>query len=64
MYKNNELINNLIKEFEVKGEIAVNNGLEELFIEAMDDKGGYSYASSINKEFKDSREAQIEKLKE
>ncbi|WP_163195443.1 hypothetical protein [Clostridium thermarum] len=62
MYKNNELINNLIKEFEVKGEIAVNNGLEELFIEAMDDKGSYSYASSINKEFKDSREAQIEKL--
>lgn len=55
MYKNNELINNLIKEFEVKAEIAAKNGLEELFIEAEDDKGSYSYVSSINEKFKDSR---------
>jgi hypothetical protein len=32
-------------------------GSEELFIQSVDDKEGYAYVSSTNREFRDSREA-------
>jgi 3-isopropylmalate dehydratase small subunit len=48
-----ELINSL----EANGEISIINGTNELFIQNVDDKEGYSYVSSTNEEFGSSREA-------
>jgi hypothetical protein len=47
----------LIDALEAKGEISINDGTNELFIESVDDKEGYSYVSSTNEEFSSSREA-------
>ena len=50
-------INKIASELEAKGEVSVLAGSEELFIQSIDDKEGYSYVSSTNREFRDSREA-------
>lgn len=50
-------IQELINTLEAKGEISINDGNESVFIQSVDDKEGYTYVSSTNKEFKDSREA-------
>lgn len=42
---------------EEDGELSIYNGVKELFIQSVDDKEGYSYVSSTNKEFGSSREA-------
>ena len=51
------MFNELIEVLETKGEISITDGINELFIQTVDDKEGYSYVSSTNKEFGSSREA-------
>lgn len=51
--KSEELTNAL----EENGELSLYNGSKELFIQAIDDKEGYSYVSSTNEEFGNSKEA-------
>ncbi|WP_097028295.1 hypothetical protein [Clostridium peptidivorans] len=51
------MINELINALEAKGEISINDGTEEFFIQNVDDKEGYSYVSSTNEEFASSRAA-------
>lgn len=51
------MINELINTLEEKGEISINDGTEEFFIQNVDDKEGYSYVSSTNEEFESSRAA-------
>ncbi|WP_160671022.1 hypothetical protein [Clostridium sp. C8-1-8] len=50
-------LDELTESLEEKGEISITDGINELFIEAIDDKEGYSYVSSTNEEFDNSREA-------
>jgi hypothetical protein len=50
-------IDKIINALETEGEISVTAGSEELFIQSVDDKEGYAYVSSTNREFRDSREA-------
>ncbi|WP_238884053.1 hypothetical protein [Clostridium sp. YIM B02551] len=57
MEKDNIMANNLIDTLETKGEITITDGVKELFIEAVDNKEGYSYVSNTNEEFGSSREA-------
>lgn len=47
----------LVNTLEAKGEISINDGFNSIFIQTIDDKEGYAYVSSTNKEFKDSKEA-------
>ncbi|MBE6066703.1 MAG: hypothetical protein E7211_03240 [Clostridium lundense] len=51
------IIDKLIDTLEAKGEISLNDGAKELFIQTVDDKEGYSYVSSTNQEFVSSRDA-------
>lgn len=51
------IVNEMVSILEKTGEISINDGYKELFIQAVDDKEGYEYVSSTNNEFKDSREA-------
>ena len=51
------MFNELIEVLETKGEISITDGINELFIQTVDDKEGYSYVSSTNKEFGSSQEA-------
>jgi hypothetical protein len=55
--ENTQLINEMIDVLESSGEITMSDGLKEIFIQSVDDKEGYSYVSSTNKEFKGSKEA-------
>ncbi|MBK1811159.1 hypothetical protein JHL18_11010 [Clostridium sp. YIM B02505] len=57
MKKNQKLIDELINSLETKGEISLTNNTNELFIESVDDKEGYSYVSSTNEEFGTSKDA-------
>lgn len=57
MDSNSEAIDKLIDELETNGELTINRGKMNLFIQAVDDKEGYAYVSSTNKEFKNSKEA-------
>jgi hypothetical protein len=57
MHKNGEIIDKIVSDLENLGEISINDGSKELFIQAVDDKEGYSYVSSTNREFRNSREA-------
>lgn len=54
---------NLINILAENGEISMSNGKEELFIESIDDKEGYSYVSSTNKEFGSSKTAIVWAIK-
>lgn len=47
----------LVETLETNGTISMTDGIKELFIESIDDKEGYSYVSSTNKEFGSSQEA-------
>lgn len=47
----------MIEALEINGEIRLSNEEQELTIQSIDDKDGYSYISSTNKQFDDSREA-------
>lgn len=51
------LIEEMIEALEINGEICLYGEDQELSIQSIDDKEGYSYVSSTNKEFDDSREA-------
>lgn len=42
---------------EEDGELSIYDGEKELFIQSVDDKEGYSFVSSTNEEFSNSREA-------
>jgi hypothetical protein len=57
MDKNQKIIDELIDKLEAKGEITVTDGVNDLFIESVDDKEGYSYVSSTNEEFGNSIDA-------
>lgn len=57
MGENPAVLDKLIDSLEAKGEISITDGINELFIATVDDKEGYSYVSSTNKEFASSREA-------
>ncbi|GFP75828.1 hypothetical protein [Clostridium fungisolvens] len=57
MEKNQKVIDELIDVLESKGEIILKNETNNLFIESIDDKEGYSYVSSTNEEFSTSKEA-------
>jgi len=57
MEQNPIVLNELIDVLEANGEISITDGIKELFIETVDDKEGYSYVSSTNEEFGNSREA-------
>jgi hypothetical protein len=50
-------IDRIASALEAKGEVSMMAGSEELFIQSIDDKEGYVYVSSTNREFRDSREA-------
>lgn len=56
MDKTQEIINELIGILEAKGEVSL-SGENNLFIESIDDKEGYSYVSSTNEEFATSKDA-------
>lgn len=47
----------LVNELETNSEITIKCGNEEIFIQSVDDKEGYSYVSSTNEEFRNSEEA-------
>ncbi|GKU24651.1 hypothetical protein [Clostridium folliculivorans] len=57
MEKNQRIIDELTNSLETKGEISLTNETNDLFIESVDDKEGYSYVSSTNEEFGTSKEA-------
>jgi hypothetical protein len=52
-----QLMEELIETLEDNGEIRLSSEDTEIFIQSIDGKEGYSYVSSTNKEFDDSREA-------
>lgn len=56
MEENLTIPKELIDALEAKGKISFTNREKELFIEAVDDKEGYSYVSSTNEEFGSGRE--------
>lgn len=60
LVKAEEIANVLEKD----GEVSIYNGAKELFIQSVDDKEGYCYVSSTNKEFISSREAAEWAIKE
>jgi hypothetical protein len=64
MEKDKITTNKLIDTLESKGEVIITDGVKELFIEAVDDKEGYSYVSNTNEEFGNSSEAVEWALKE
>lgn len=47
----------LVDVLEEDGELSIYDGVKEFFIQSVDDKEGYSYVSSTNQEFSNSREA-------
>jgi hypothetical protein len=51
------LIEEMIEALEDSGEITITGEDNEIFIQTVDDKEGYSYVSNTNKEFDDAREA-------
>lgn len=51
------LMEEMIESLEINGEIRLCGDEQELNIQSIDDKEGYSYISSTNKKFDDSREA-------
>lgn len=51
------LIEEMVDSLEINGEIRLSSEEQELHIQSVDDKEGYSYISSTNKQFDDSREA-------
>ncbi|GFZ29530.1 hypothetical protein CSC2_00560 [Clostridium zeae] len=57
MEKNQQIIGKLIDELESKGEISLSCDKNDLFIESVDDKEGYSFVSSTNEEFATSKDA-------
>lgn len=52
-----QLMEELIDALEIQGEITLTGLEDEIFIQTIDDKEGYSYVSNTNKEFDDAREA-------
>lgn len=57
MYRNLIRPEELVNVLEQDGELSLYNGVDELFIQSVDDKEGYSYVSSTNREFSNSKEA-------
>lgn len=51
------LIEEMVEALEINGEIRLCNEEQELLIQSIDNKDGYSFISSTNKQFDDSREA-------
>lgn len=51
------VIEDMSETLENNGEIRVSGEGNDIFIESVDDKEGYSYASNTNKEFESSRDA-------
>lgn len=51
------LIEEMVDALESNGEIRLCGEEQELVIQSIDDKEGYSYVSSTNKQFDDGREA-------
>lgn len=51
------IIQEIAKKLENNGEITLTGEDLEIFIQSVDDKEGYAYVSSTNKEFEDSLEA-------
>lgn len=51
------VIEEMSEVLENNGEIRVSGESNDIFIESVDDKEGYSYSSNTNKEFESSRDA-------
>lgn len=57
MMDEENVIEEMSEALENNGEIRVSGEANDIFIESVDDKEGYSYTSNSNKEFESSRDA-------